>query len=124
MLDFMNRETNSDFIFEQIVNIIHGEVTRISLTGEVIQSYGINKDQKSILCLDSNMCNNISLKNEKTYPEIIIELDTLVYAVIYCEKESILIGPVSVRKNLSKTEELFWNLHGIQGKNVYSIQCR
>ena len=44
----MNRETNSDFIFEQIVNIIHGEVTRISLTGEVIQSYGINKDQKSV----------------------------------------------------------------------------
>lgn len=122
MLDFMNRETNSDFIFEQIVNIIHGEVTRISLTGEVIQSYGINKDQKSILCLDSNMCNNISLKNEKIYPEIIIELDTLVYAVIYCEKERILIGPVSVRKNLSKTEELFWNLHGIQGKNVYSIE--
>lgn len=48
MLDFMNRETNSDFIFEQIVNIIYGEVTRISLTGEVIQSYGINKDQKSV----------------------------------------------------------------------------
>ena len=44
----MNRIDSVDFICEQLVNIVHGEVTRISRTGKIIKTYGIEKQQNSI----------------------------------------------------------------------------
>ena len=49
----MNKKKNIDFACEQLVNIVHGEVTRIFSTGEIIKKYGIEIEKKGILELDA-----------------------------------------------------------------------
>lgn len=118
----MNREDNVNFICEQLVNIVHGEVTRCSLSGEVIQTYGVEKQGSSILNLDTDMRKKLCLREERVFPEIIMELEYLVYALIYLEKEWILIGPVSIRKHPEKLEAIFCREHGIADENHYNIE--
>lgn len=118
----MNREDNVNFICEQLVNIVHGEVTRCSLSGEVIQIYGVEKQDNSILNLDTDMRKKLCLREKRAFPKIIMELEYLVYALIYLEKERILIGPVSIRKHPEKVEVMFCREHGIADENHYNIE--
>ena len=114
-------EENINFICEQLVNIVHGEVTRCSLSGEVIQTYGVEEQQSSILNLDIDMRKKVCQKEGKVFPEIIIELEYLMYALIYLENERILIGPVSIHKHQKKVETMFYKEHGITDTNNYNI---
>lgn len=118
----MNRIDSVDFICEQLVNIVHGEVTRISRTGKIIKTYGIEKQQNSILELDIGMREKVCSRKGKEFPKIIIERECFVYALLYWENEWTLIGPISIRKNPEKTKMIFLELHGIKGENDYNIE--
>ena len=117
-----NGEESIDFICEQLVNIVHGEVTRFSPSGEVIKTYGVQKQRSSILNLDKDFRRSLCQRNEKAFPEIIMELEYLMYALLYLESEWILIGPVSIQKHQRKVDELFLKNHGIADENDYNIE--
>ena len=117
----MNKEKNIDFACEQLVNIVHGEVTRIFPTGKIIKKYGIETEKKGILELDADMQKKICLREKKEIPEIIMESKYVIYAILYCGNERILIGPVSIQKNLEEVVFSFSRQHGIKSEDNYNL---
>lgn len=117
----MSKGNNVDFVCEQLVNIVHGEVTRVSRMGKIIHTYGVEKQRSSILNLDIDMKKRFCSREEKKFPEIIMELEYLIYALLFWKNERILVGPVSIRKNLEKIETIFCREHGGIDKGAYNI---
>lgn len=86
------------FVCEQLVSIVHGEVTRFSVEGQLLKLYGTEKEENSIIMLDQKMRKMLLADRKKKMPQIFIKDGYLIYAVIVLENESMIIGPVSINK--------------------------
>ena len=108
-----------DYICEQLVNIVHGEVTRFTTDGEIIKTYGIEKNASSFLVLDPAVKKEACNCPAKEFPEIRMELDAMIFALLFMEEERILIGPVSIRKHSERFSHQFAELHGMKESGAF-----
>ena len=80
---------NLEYICEQMVRILHGNITCISKSGAIEACYGDMAAQYNPLFTNSEFLSAVHNREKKDYPDLFYEKDTILYAVISLESGEI-----------------------------------
>lgn len=118
---------NLKYICEQMVRILHSNITCIGESGKIEFSYGDMTVQCNPLFTDEEFGDFIYKREIKEYPEILSENDTILYAVISLKNNAknkdgakeqhirkIVIGPVCTEKHVRDSELYLVRKHHIK----------
>lgn len=116
-----------EYICEQIVRILHSNITCIGESGKIEFSYGDMTVQCNPLFTDEEFEDFIYKREIKEYPEVLSENDTILYAVISLKNNAknkdddkeqhirkIVIGPVCTEKHVRDSELYLVRKHHIK----------
>ena len=118
---------NLEYICEQMVRILHGNITCISKSGAIEACYGDMAVQYNPLFTNSEFLSAVHNREKKDYPDLFYEKDTILYGVIPLESgeiqnetnnesksgsrldekkhfAKIVVGPVSTEKHTKDSE--------------------
>ena len=95
---------NLEYIYEQMVRILHGNITCISESGAIEACYGDMAVQCNPLFTDPEFLSAVHERERKDYPDLFYEKDTILYAVVSLENAKIVAGPVSTEKHTKDSE--------------------
>ena len=116
-----------EYICEQMVRILHSNITCIGESGKIEFSYGDMTVQCNPLFTDEEFGDFIYKREIKEYPEVLSENDTILYAVISLKNDAknkdedkvqhirkIVIGPVCTEKHVRDSELYLVRKHHIK----------
>lgn len=116
-----------EYICEQIVRILHSNITCIGESGKIEFSYGDMTVQCNPLFTDEEFGDFIYKREIKEYPEVLSENDTILYSVISLKNDAenkdddkeqhirkIVIGPVCTEKHVRDSELYLVRKHHIK----------
>ena len=116
-----------EYICEQMVRILHSNITCIGESGKIEFSYGDMTVQCNPLFTDEEFGDFIYKREIKEYPEVLSENDTILYAVISLKNDvknkdenkekyirKIVIGPVCTEKHVRDSELYLVRKHHIK----------
>lgn len=104
---------NLEYICEQMVRILHGNITCISESGAIEACYGDMAAQCNPLFTDPEFLSAVHERERKDYPDLFYEKDTILYAVVSLENTKIVAGPVSTEKHTKDSEHYLMQHHHI-----------
>ena len=81
---------NLEYICEQMVRILHGNITCISESGAIEACYGDMAAQCNPLFTDPEFLSAVHERERKDYPDLFYEKDTILYAVVSLENVKII----------------------------------
>ena len=73
---------NLEYIYEQMVRILHGNITCISESGAIEACYGDMAVQCNPVFTDPEFLSAVHERERKDYPDLFYEKDTILYAVV------------------------------------------
>ena len=106
---------NLEYICEQMVRILHGNITCIREAGALEACYGDMAAQCNPLFTDPEFLSAVHERERKDYPDLFYEKDTILYAVVSLENAKIVAGPVSTEKHIKDSEHYLMQHHHISG---------
>lgn len=124
---------NLNYICEQMVRILHSNITCISESGRIEFCYGDMAAQCNPLFIDGEFLAFIHKCEIKEYPELWSENDTILYAVISLETtdkngdedkkhtRKIVIGPVCTEKHVRDSELYLVRQHHIKDATGFCL---
>lgn len=135
---------NLEYICEQMVRILHGNITCISKSGAIEACYGDMAAQYNPLFTNSEFLSAVHNREKKDYPDLFYEKDTILYAVISLESgeiqnetnnesksgsrldekkyfAKIVVGPVSTEKHTKDSEHYLMQHHHISNETGFRL---
>ena len=135
---------NLEYICEQMVRILHGNITCISKSGAIEACYGDMAAQYNPLFTNSEFLSAVHNREKKDYPDLFYEKDTILYAVIPLESgeiqnktnnesksgsrldekkhfAKIVVGPVSTEKYTKDSEHYLMQHHHISDETGFRL---
>ena len=112
---------NLEYIYEQMVRILHGNITCISESGAIEACYGDMAVQCNPLFTDPEFLSAVHERERKDYPDLFYEKDTILYAVVSLENEKIVAGPVSTEKHTKDSEHYLMQHHHISDETGFRL---
>ena len=96
---------NLEYICEQMVRILHGNITCINKSGAIEACYGDMAAQYNPLFTNSEFLSAVHNREKKDYPDLFYEKDTILYAVIPLESGEIQNETNNESKSGSRLDE-------------------
>lgn len=112
---------NLEYIYEQMVRILHGNITCISESGTIEACYGDMAVQCNPLFTDPEFLSAVHERERKDYPDLFYEKDTILYAVVSLENAKIVAGPVSTEKHTKDSEHYLMQHHHISDETGFRL---
>ena len=112
---------NLEYIYEQMVRILHGNITCISESGAIEACYGDMAVQCNPLFTDPEFLSAVHERERKDYPDLFYEKDTILYAVVSLENAKIVVGPVSTEKYTKDSEHYLMQHHHISDETGFRL---
>ena len=112
---------NLEYICEQMVRILHGNITCISESGAIEACYGDMAAQCNPLFTDPEFLSAVHERERKDYPDLFYEKDTILYAVVSLENAKIVAGPVSTEKHIKDSEHYLMQHHHISDETGFRL---
>ena len=135
---------NLEYICEQMVRILHGNITCISKSGAIEACYGDMAVQYNPLFTNSEFLSAVHNREKKDYPDLFYEKDTILYGVIPLESgeiqnetnnesksgsrldekkhfAKIVVGPVSTEKHTKDSEHYLMQHHHISNETGFRL---
>ena len=112
---------NLEYIYEQMVRILHGNITCISESGAIEACYGDMAVQCNPLFTDPEFLSAVHERERKDYPDLFYEKDTILYAVVSLENAKIVAGPVSTKKHTKDSEHYLMQHHHISDETGFRL---
>ena len=112
---------NLEYICEQMVRILHGNITCISKSGAIEACYGDMAAQCNPLFTDPEFLSAVHERERKDYPDLFYEKDTILYAVVSLENAKIVAGPVSTEKHTKDSEHYLMQHHHISNETGFRL---
>ena len=112
---------NLEYIYEQMVRILHGNITCISESGAIEACYGDMAVQCNPLFTDPEFLSAVHERERKDYPDLFYEKDTILYAVVSLENAKIVAGPVSTEKHTKDSEHYLMQHHHISNETGFRL---
>ena len=112
---------NLEYICEQMVRILHGNITCISESGAIEACYGDMAAQCNPLFTDPEFLSAVHERERKDYPDLFYEKDTILYAVVSLENAKIVAGPVSTEKHIKDSEHYLMQHHHISNETGFRL---
>ena len=112
---------NLEYIYEQMVRILHGNITCISESGAIEACYGDMAVQCNPLFTDPEFLSAVHERERKDYPDLFYEKDTIPYAVVSLENAKIVAGPVSTEKHTKDSEHYLMQHHHISDETGFRL---
>lgn len=112
---------NLEYICEQMVRILHGNITCISESGAIEACYGDMAAQCNPLFTDPEFLSAVHERERKDYPDLFYEKDTILYAVVSLENAKIVAGPVSTEKHTKDSEHYLMQHHHISDETGFRL---
>ena len=112
---------NLEYICEQMVRILHGNITCISKSGAIEACYGDMAVQCNPLFTDPEFLSAVHERERKDYPDLFYEKDTILYAVVSLENAKIVAGPVSTEKHTKDSEHYLMQHHHISDETGFRL---
>lgn len=112
---------NLEYIYEQMVRILHGNITCISESGAIEACYGDMAVQCNPLFTDPEFLSAVHERERKDYPDLFYEKDTILYAVVSLENAKIVAGPVSTEKHIKDSEHYLMQHHHISDETGFRL---
>ena len=112
---------NFEYICEQMVRILHGNITCISESGAIEACYGDMAVQCNPLFTDPEFLSAVHERERKDYPDLFYEKDTILYAVVSLENAKIVAGPVSTEKHTKDSEHYLMQHHHISDETGFRL---
>lgn len=112
---------NLEYIYEQMVRILHGNITCISESGAIEACYGDMAAQCNPLFTDPEFLSAVHERERKDYPDLFYEKDTILYAVVSLENAKIVAGPVSTEKHIKDSEHYLMQHHHISDETGFRL---
>ena len=112
---------NLEYIYEQMVRILHGNITCISESGAIEACYGDMAVQCNPLFTDPEFLSAVHERERKDYPDLFYEKDTILYAVVSLENAKIVVGPVSTEKHTKDSEHYLMQHHHISNETGFRL---
>lgn len=112
---------NLEYICEQMVRILHGNITCISKSGAIEACYGDMAAQCNPLFTDPEFLSAVHERERKDYPDLFYEKDTILYAVVSLENAKIVAGPVSTEKHTKDSEHYLMQHHHISDETGFRL---
>lgn len=112
---------NLEYIYEQMVRILHGNITCISESGAIEACYGDMAVQCNPLFTDPKFLSAVHERERKDYPDLFYEKDTILYAVVSLENAKIVAGPVSTEKHTKDSEHYLMQHHHISDETGFRL---
>ena len=112
---------NLEYICEQMVRILHGNITCISESGAIEACYGDMAAQCNPLFTDPEFLSAVHERERKDYPDLFYEKDTILYAVVSLENVKIVAGPVSTEKHTKDSEHYLMQHHHISDETGFRL---
>ena len=112
---------NLEYIYEQMVRILHGNITCISESGAIEACYGDMAVQCNPLFTDPEFLSAVHERERKDYPDLFYEKDTILYAVVSLENAKIVAGPVSTEKHTKDSEHYLMQHHHISDETGFRL---
>ncbi len=112
---------NLEYIYEQMVRILHGNITCISESGAIEACYGDMAVQCNPLFTDPEFLSAVHERERKDYPDLFYEKDTILYAVVSLENAKIVAGPVSTEKHTKDSEHYLMEHHHISDETGFRL---
>lgn len=119
---------NSEYIYRQMVRVLHGDIICINEEGKIEACYGDMAEQSNPLFTDPEFLADICNREIRDYPEIFCENDTIFYAVISLNdrfsnsvSRKIIAGPVSVEKRTKASEHYLMEHHRISDTTGFRL---
>lgn len=112
---------NFEYICEQMVRILHGNITCISESGAIEACYGDMAAQCNPLFTDPEFLSAVHERERKDYPDLFYEKDTILYAVVSLENAKIVAGPVSTEKHIKDSEHYLMQHHHISDETGFRL---
>ena len=112
---------NLEYICEQMVRILHGNITCISESGAIEACYGDMAVQCNPLFTDPEFLSAVHERERKDYPDLFYEKDTILYAVVSLENAKIVAGPVSTEKHIKDSEHYLMQHHHISDETGFRL---
>lgn len=111
---------NLEYIYRQMVRVLHGDIICINEEGKIEACYGDMAALGNPLFTDPEFLADICNRKIRDYPEIFCENDTIFYAVISLNDRfsnsvgrKIIVGPVSAEKRTKASEHYLMEHHRI-----------
>lgn len=112
---------NNKYLFEQAINIIHTEIRRVNVKGEITDVYGSTPEGYDPFRTDAQFLKDTLGREAKPLPDIFHENEMIYYCVISLEDgDKILIGPVQPMRNESNIQFMV-RRHRIKDDRAYKI---
>lgn len=119
---------NLEYIYRQMVRVLHGDITCINEKGKIEACYGDMAAYSNPLFTDPEFLQDICSRKMRDYPEIFCENDTIFYAVISLNdrfsnsvSRKIIAGPVSVEKRTKASEHYLMEHHRISDTTGFRL---
>lgn len=112
---------NLEYIYEQMVRILHGNITCISESGAIEACYGDMAVQCNPLFTDPEFLSAVHERERKDYPDLFYEKDTILYAVVSLENTKIVADPVSTEKHTKDSEHYLMQHHHISDETGFRL---
>lgn len=112
---------NLEYIYEQMVRILHGNITCISESGAIEACYGDMAVQCNPLFTDPEFLSAVHERERKDYPDLFYEKDTILYAVVSLENAKIVAGPVSTEEHTKDSEHYLMQHHHISDETGFRL---
>lgn len=112
---------NLEYICEQMVRILHGNITCISESGAIEACYEDMAAQCNPLFTDPEFLSAVHERERKDYPDLFYEKDTILYAVVSLENAKIVAGPVSTEKHTKDSEHYLMQHHHISDETGFRL---
>ena len=112
---------NFEYICEQMVRILHGNITCISESGAIEACYGDMAVQCNPLFTDPEFLSAVHERERKDYPDLFYEKDTILYAVVSLENAKIVACHVSTEKHTKDSEHYLMQHHHISDETGFRL---
>lgn len=102
-----------DYICKQMVKVLYCNIIYINSLGKIEAFYGDMAEKCNPLFTDPEFLSEIHNRGKKDYPEILLEKDSILYAIIPVEGGKLVVGPVSTEKQTRDLNRYMIQVHKI-----------
>lgn len=112
---------NFDFIYGQMVGILHCNICLINDQGDIEKIYGDISEKQNPLLTDESFRLQLLQRQRLDYPDIFHEQDSILYALISLDTGTLIAGPVSIELPTREMNDFIARTHHIGKKQKYRL---
>ncbi len=112
---------NFEFIYNQMVGILHCNICLVNDQGDIEKIYGDIPGKQNPLLTDEAFRLQLLQRQRLDYPDIFHEQDSILYALISLETGTLIAGPVSIELPTKEMNDYIVRTHHIGKKQKYRL---